>query len=443
MWAPAACLLLSSLSLSWSDQQSSLRKSPAWVLGVQTATSKDQCQQVCRDLPPTAGNRTGQLFCRWSPGEPQPCVILDCPQLVLCQNVSSQEIQELVTEFESHHGKWNFTTTETWLTVSESGTSPGPAYNQTAQQSTELSQTPGPLPGAWGNLTELGSSPPNGTSLGNSSLGFVSAATTGRPSATLTPWVQRTTEEVSIGPALTQRTQAAPLPATQDHNSSRTTMAGVAVPEPKAANGSAGGPPSQALTPPSGGIPMQGTLTLIKAGSAGVPSDPQVPVITPSLAPPSSQTSAATFRRTPTLSTSTRAVSSPKPETAPSTPQATSPRTMTTTVLTSAARAAGSPGPSQAPGSAPLPTGLRPVSPTVPEPSLETGTESQYVPIVTSPFAQYLVKKNLLLAVLFAGTLLFLAVLVLLAMQAYESYKKKDYTQVDYLINGMYADSEM
>ncbi|KYO41566.1 hypothetical protein Y1Q_0006335 [Alligator mississippiensis] len=27
--------------------------------------------------------------------------------------------------------------------------------------------------------------------------------------------------------------------------------------------------------------------------------------------------------------------------------------------------------------------------------------------------------------------------------KAYESYKKKDYTQVDYLINGMYADSEM
>ncbi|XP_006867826.1 PREDICTED: uncharacterized protein C11orf24-like [Chrysochloris asiatica] len=31
---------------------------------------------------------------------------------------------------------------------------------------------------------------------------------------------------------------------------------------------------------------------------------------------------------------------------------------------------------------------------------------------------------------------------VLFALQAYESYKKKDYTQVDYLINGMYADSE-
>ncbi|XP_051819722.1 uncharacterized protein C11orf24 homolog [Antechinus flavipes] len=438
MWAPAACLLLSSLSLSWSDQQSPLRNSSAQVLGVQNVTNEVQCQQLCRDSNPTGGNRTGQLFCRWSPKEPQLCVVLECPQLVLCQNASSQEIQELVAEFESHHGKLNFTTTETWLTLNASGTSPAPA-----RQPTEPSQTPRPLPAARGNQTELGSSPPNGTSPGNSSLGPVSAATTDRPSATLTPQVQRTTEGVSTGPLLTQRTQAGSLPATQDHDGSRTTTAGVTVPEPKAANGSAGGSPSRALTTPSGGIPRQGTPTLTKAGSADVPSDPQVPATTPSLALPSSQTSAASFRSTPTLSTSTRAASSPKPEAAPSTPQATGLRTTPTAEPTSAARAAGTPGPSQAPESAPLPTGPRPVSPTVPEPSLETGTESQYVPIVTSPFAQYLVKKNLLLAVLFAGTLLFLAVLVLLAMQAYESYKKKDYTQVDYLINGMYADSEM
>nr|XP_056707949.1 uncharacterized protein C11orf24 homolog [Euleptes europaea] len=49
---------------------------------------------------------------------------------------------------------------------------------------------------------------------------------------------------------------------------------------------------------------------------------------------------------------------------------------------------------------------------------------------------------SLLLALLF-GVLFFITVLVLFAMQAYESYRKKDYTQVDYLINGMYADSEM
>lgn len=51
--------------------------------------------------------------------------------------------------------------------------------------------------------------------------------------------------------------------------------------------------------------------------------------------------------------------------------------------------------------------------------------------------------RTFLVAVLVLGVTLFLTVLVLFALQAYESYRKKDYTQVDYLINGMYADSEM
>lgn len=49
---------------------------------------------------------------------------------------------------------------------------------------------------------------------------------------------------------------------------------------------------------------------------------------------------------------------------------------------------------------------------------------------------------SLVLALLF-GVLFFITVVVLFVIQAYESYKKKDYTQVDYLINGMYVDSEM
>lgn len=53
------------------------------------------------------------------------------------------------------------------------------------------------------------------------------------------------------------------------------------------------------------------------------------------------------------------------------------------------------------------------------------------------------VNRTFLVAVLVLGVTLFLTVLVLFALQAYESYRKKDYTQVDYLINGMYADSEM
>ncbi|XP_066854060.1 uncharacterized protein C11orf24 homolog isoform X1 [Anser cygnoides] len=70
-------------------------------------------------------------------------------------------------------------------------------------------------------------------------------------------------------------------------------------------------------------------------------------------------------------------------------------------------------------------------------------TNNEYLLIAAEPLTQYLVDKSSLLAVLLFGTVFFITVIVLFLMQAYESYKKKDYTQVDYLINGMYVDSEM
>ncbi|XP_004759615.1 uncharacterized protein C11orf24 homolog [Mustela putorius furo] len=70
-------------------------------------------------------------------------------------------------------------------------------------------------------------------------------------------------------------------------------------------------------------------------------------------------------------------------------------------------------------------------------------TQGQYVVVTTRPLSPSLVNKGFLLAALFLGVALFVVVVVLLALQAYESYRKKEYTQVDYLINGMYADSEM
>ncbi|XP_058382196.1 uncharacterized protein C11orf24 homolog [Diceros bicornis minor] len=75
--------------------------------------------------------------------------------------------------------------------------------------------------------------------------------------------------------------------------------------------------------------------------------------------------------------------------------------------------------------------------------SCQPSTQGQYLVVSTEPLTLSLVNKSLLLAVLLLGVTLFITVLVLFALQAYESYKKKDYTQVDYLINGMYADSEM
>ncbi|OWK58531.1 Uncharacterized protein C11orf24 [Lonchura striata] len=70
-------------------------------------------------------------------------------------------------------------------------------------------------------------------------------------------------------------------------------------------------------------------------------------------------------------------------------------------------------------------------------------TDNEYILIAAKPLTQYLVDESSLLAVLLVGTFFFLTVIVLFLLQAYESYKKKDYTQVDYLINGMYVDSEM
>ncbi|XP_062949939.1 uncharacterized protein C11orf24 homolog [Cynocephalus volans] len=70
-------------------------------------------------------------------------------------------------------------------------------------------------------------------------------------------------------------------------------------------------------------------------------------------------------------------------------------------------------------------------------------TQGQYLVVTTKPLILPPVSKTFLLVVLLLGVALLIAILVLFALQAYESYKKKDYTQVDYLINGMYADSEM
>lgn len=75
--------------------------------------------------------------------------------------------------------------------------------------------------------------------------------------------------------------------------------------------------------------------------------------------------------------------------------------------------------------------------------SCQLSTQDQYLAVTTNPLPLSPVNRTALLAALLLGVTLFVTVLVLFALQAYESYKKKGYTQVDYLINGMYADSEM
>ncbi|XP_069865596.1 uncharacterized protein C11orf24 homolog isoform X2 [Dipodomys merriami] len=75
--------------------------------------------------------------------------------------------------------------------------------------------------------------------------------------------------------------------------------------------------------------------------------------------------------------------------------------------------------------------------------SCQPTTQVPYLVVTPKPLAPSLVNRTFLLVVLVLGVALFVTVVVVFTLQAYESYKKKDYTQVDYLINGMYADSEM
>ncbi|KAG7231034.1 hypothetical protein INR49_025064 [Caranx melampygus] len=70
-----------------------------------------------------------------------------------------------------------------------------------------------------------------------------------------------------------------------------------------------------------------------------------------------------------------------------------------------------------------------------------SGTGVAVVEAAGGVLTRQLVDTASLLAVLLFGLLFFLVTVAVFVTQAYESYRRKDYTQVDYLINGMYTDS--
>ncbi|XP_072495467.1 uncharacterized protein C11orf24 homolog isoform X2 [Notamacropus eugenii] len=442
MWTPITLLWLSSLSLSLSENHlSSLKESGARVLQIQKVQSKQQCRQACGD-PALAGHP----FCSLSIEEPRHCIVLDCPVLSVCQQAKPQDIQELVTEYALEKRK-NRSTTDTLLPHTEVRTSPAPLYHKSARKTRELDHTIPPMV-TGGNHMELGTETQNSTEVDISAAPNTSMATTGKPSALTTAQVQSSTENTSVAvtTALAPSTSIGPpaLSVTPGHAGSQSTP-------PRITGASGSSPTIQALPTDSGIGPASSSLAATKGRSMNGPLNPEILTTTPSPVLYSSKTLAETFMSTPTISTSTRVESPTKLEPVPLTAQMTDAKVMPTTTPTTVAQATETSGTSQTAEGALPQTTLSPVtpkvivesSPTVPRTSVQMVTESQYVWITTSPFTRYLVNKSLLLAMLLAGTIFFMAILVLLAMQAYESYKKKDYTQVDYLINGMYADSEM
>uniref|UniRef100_A0A8C2RXC7 Uncharacterized protein n=1 Tax=Capra hircus TaxID=9925 RepID=A0A8C2RXC7_CAPHI len=164
----------------------------------------------------------------------------------------------------------------------------------------------------------------------------------------------------------------------------------------------------------------------------------------PSAASESTTVGSTTKAPEPTVTAASTPHTSPAPVVEATTP------TTRPSPATSMPGAAG-PGPAQTPEQAePAATpgttslGLTPGDSKVPPTDLcQPSTQGRYLVVSSEPLALSSVNRSFLLAVLLLGVTLFITVLILFALQAYESYRKKDYTQVDYLINGMYADSEM
>ncbi|KAM8812738.1 LOW QUALITY PROTEIN: uncharacterized protein C11orf24 homolog [Rhynchonycteris naso] len=203
----------------------------------------------------------------------------------------------------------------------------------------------------------------------------------------------------------------------------------------------------RALTTPTQGPAVQALTALPVANTSG----PTQPLVSTASEPTPSRTVTATQAQAEGLVASTVPVPVPHANPSPGT-GATSPTTPPSPVP--------SPVGTTWPGIPLTPEQVQPetmgsTAPTRPttrssgDPKMPTtdayqlSTQGQYLVVTTKPLPLSSVNRSALLAALLLGVTLFFTVLVLFALQAYESYKKKDYTQVDYLINGMYADSEM
>ncbi|XP_022362803.1 uncharacterized protein C11orf24 homolog [Enhydra lutris kenyoni] len=227
------------------------------------------------------------------------------------------------------------------------------------------------------------------------------------------------------------------------HTPGNSTTSPTAPSGPQVLNVSTQAPAVQAST----GWPTASTASGPTPTLSSTASEPTRPSVTPVAT--TAVTTTTAHAQEPTTSTAP----APVPPTSP-TPkgEATSPTTQPSPAPST--HGAAGPGTAQTPEQVPpeTPPGMVSSSPTPGAPGntkmsatdlCPLSTQGQYVVVTTRPLSPSLVNKGFLLAALFLGVALFIVVVVLLALQAYESYRKKEYTQVDYLINGMYADSEM
>uniref|UniRef100_A0A4W5MP39 Uncharacterized protein n=1 Tax=Hucho hucho TaxID=62062 RepID=A0A4W5MP39_9TELE len=219
--------------------------------------------------------------------------------------------------------------------------------------------------------------------------------------------------------------------------------------------------------------PLTTTATSVKLESTPTAqtTPPAIPQIMTTMESETTTTTTMTTTTTTAMPSTTNTTTTAMPSTTnttttqPTTTTTTIPTTTTTTIKTTALPSTTTP---KTTTTADTPTNEeKKPSPTIPKApsSLATSRNSMVPPTATAEVStkrldegtntnraiidvvageiltRQLVDTSALLAVLLFGLLFFLVTVVLFLTQAYMSYRRKDYTQVDYLINGMYSDS--
>ncbi|XP_010774674.1 uncharacterized protein C11orf24 homolog [Notothenia coriiceps] len=165
---------------------------------------------------------------------------------------------------------------------------------------------------------------------------------------------------------------------------------------------------------------------------------------TPTKTPPPTTTATPTTTTAPPAPPFSTAAASNRATTIKTTttlPKANTTLTVTTTKGTQQTKAPSSAAPPPVQTSLPKETTTVTVSSTTTENNKGPVAFGTVVEVAVSPLTLQLVDTASLLSVLLFGLLFFLVSVAVFVTQAYESYRRKDYTQVDYLINGMYTDS--
>ncbi|CAI5763159.1 Uncharacterized protein PODLI_1B001515 [Podarcis lilfordi] len=472
MWTAVGSFLLISLCVS-ENGSSILKERGVQVTHVHLLSSEKHCKQACKG--PTA---SGNLYC-WSVLYQSHCVLLRCPQLSACQNASTQDVKELMGEFvirkrRDHEGA---------LQTNNTGKSAG---EQELLNKTRLAETETKVP-LLPKAPERKVAEGTAVSTTTTATSTIAAISQGRATAITTASNNVTTTHgnttlgipnVTSGPSTPpQKPSLPPTPfhltesaitvnSTSSSKGAQTSKLTLGVAKttetPRTIPTSFATAANNPVLPTTNKTGMA-TGTLVPVSSSSVGSSSRSPVNSSSNAatpnPPASATQSSLATATQNLPTST-ATGISQTTKRPST-VATKSAELTTIVKTTpdrvtprvAAKGAETTTAAEQPVSATsqpvlVTTYTNPLSvfatksPVAPPKSVtinqgqdqqDTGSEGSYRPVDVS----------LLLAVLLFGVLFFVTIVVLFVIQAYESYRKKDYTQVDYLINGMYADSEM